>query len=362
MKIKRKLGKFSIVILFGFFIFLIYKCIIAGHSMPIMKENAISEFRMVELGGVSQSVLIRGEDRNNPVILYIHGGPGNPETSFIVPYQKEWEKYYTVVNWDQRGSGKSYHNNIDTNTLTSEQIYLDAVELTQYLKEEFKTEKIYLVCHSYGTYIGMKCINNNPDDYYAYVGMGQIGNQQHNEKYILDYAIKKSEEEGNEKALEELNGLGELPYTDYEFGKKISTARKWTTYYGGSIYGATNTNRFVLETIIRPEYNIIDIIHYINGEKLYYANSEKDIARLELFSANLSEEIPVVDTNVFFVQGKNDYITSFQSCEEYFEVLQAPYKELIALEECAHNPIIEDTSKVNHILINKVLAQTRINQ
>ncbi len=157
-----------------------YKCVISGRSMPILGDNSISEYREIELGKTRQSILIRGKDRTNPVLLYIHGGPGDPETSFIVPYQKEWEEYFTVVNWDQRGSGRSYDKNLEEGTLTTEQICSDAIELTKYLKEEFQVDKLYMVCHSYGTYVGMKCIQRNPKDYYAYVGMGQIGNQQDN--------------------------------------------------------------------------------------------------------------------------------------------------------------------------------------
>lgn len=116
---------------------MIYKSFISGHSMPIFKDTSISEYRTIELGNTKQSILIRGEDKSNLVLLYIHGGPGDPETSFIVPYQKEWEKHFIVVNWDQRGSGRSYDVGIDVDTLTTEQICLDAIELTAYLKKEF---------------------------------------------------------------------------------------------------------------------------------------------------------------------------------------------------------------------------------
>lgn len=340
-----------------FAILIIYKCFIAGHSMPIFEANAISEYRTVKLGGVNQSILIRGEDKSNPVLLYVHGGPGSPETPFIVPYQKEWEEYFTVVNWDQRGCGKSYSEDISPDTLTTNQICSDAIELTQYLKEEFQVDKIYIVAHSYGSYIGMKCIQRNPNDYYAYVGMGQIGNQQENEKYLITYATKMAEINNNTEALSELSILGDLPYDKKEFGSKISLSRKWTRYYGGLVYGEKNANRFTIESIIRPEYNLFDLIDYEKGTKLYSTNTEKDQARWELFNANLPEEIPWVEVPVYFIQGKNDFITSFQECEEYYKKLQAPTKELFPIEKCAHNPIVEETHQVSNILINKVLIK-----
>jgi pimeloyl-ACP methyl ester carboxylesterase len=338
-------------------LFLTYKCLLAGHTIPILKQNSISEYQMVTLGGVQQSILIRGSDRSNPILLYIHGGPGNPETSFIVSYQKEWEDYYTVVNWDQRGAGRSYNNEIDQDMLTTDQICSDAIELTQYLKEQFQVDKIYIVAHSYGTYVGMKCIQQNPEDYYAYVGIGQIGNQQNNEEYLLSYAVQMAKEHNNEEALSELSTLGDLPYTKQDFGNKISLSRKWTTYYGGAIYGDSNTNRFNVEAILSPEYSLFDLIHYIKGVNLYYTDTENDHARWELFNANLPEEIPTVDIPIYFIQGKNDFIVSFQACQEYYDKLQAPYKELIPIQNCAHNPIVEHTDEVSNILINKVLEK-----
>lgn len=341
----------------GIFIMItcIYKCVISGHTMPIWGTNSISEYRTINLGSVEQSILIRGHDRSNPVLLYIHGGPGNPETAFITPYQSEWEKKFTVVNWDQRGSGRSYSKKINTETLTTAQICADALELTQYLRDAFDMEKIYIMGHSYGTYVGMKCVQIKPDYYYAYVGLGQIGNQQDNEKNLRAYAIKKASEDNNLEAISELEGLGNLPYNESEFGEKIAVSRKWTTYYGGAIYGAKDMNRLYADTVIRPEYSLFDLICFFKGEKLYYTNAEKNYARWELFNANLFEEIPKVNVPIYFIQGKNDYITSFAACEAYFNALDAPYKKLMPLDDCAHNPIVEKTDDVSNILINEVL-------
>ncbi|MDD6482260.1 MAG: alpha/beta hydrolase [Lachnospiraceae bacterium] len=336
---------------------LIYKCFISGHSVPILGDAAISEYRTVELGDAEQSILIRGEDKSNPVLLYIHGGPGDPETPYIVPYQKEWEKYFTVVNWDQRGSGRSYHAEIGRDSLNTEQICADAVELTEYLREEFCVDKIYLVGHSYGTYVGMKCIRMKPEYYHAYVGMGQVADQQENEKILISYATEMAEKESNKKAIAELASLGDLPYDQTDFGSKISLSRKWTTYYGGAIFDRKNVNFLFAEAVIRPEYSLMNLMDYLKGEELYYSNTEKDTARWELFHANLHEEAPSVEVPVYFIQGKNDYITSYEACERYFDEMQAPFKELIPLSECAHNPIIEKTDEVSRVLIDKVLLE-----
>lgn len=338
-------------------IFILYKGIIAGHSMPIFEAGSISEYRKIELGNSMQSILIRGKDKTNPVLLYLHGGPGNPETSYIIPYQKEWEKYYTVVNWDQRGSGRSFDHKLDKETLTTEQICLDAIELTEYLRNEFRVDKIYIVGHSYGTYVGMKCIQRNPDYYYAYVGLGQIANQQENEKILLSYAAEMANKHHNEKALKELASLGELPYEKADFGRKISLSRKWTTYYGGAMYGKKDTSHIYAQAIVRPEYSVLDLINFLRGDNLYFTNTESDTVRWEFFNANLHEEIPSVEVPVYFIQGENDYITSYEACEKYFDELCAPYKKMILLSECAHDPIVEKTEEVSKILIEEVLRR-----
>lgn len=354
----KKILKWFLIIL-GTLILLIvfYKFLISGHSMPILKSNAISEYRTVELGGAQQSILIRSENKDNPILLYVHGGPGDAETPFIVPYQKEWEKHFTVVNWDQRGCGRSYNEEINKDTLTTEKIAEDGEELTEYLKKTFSKDKIYLVAHSYGTYVGIKMIKANPENYFAYVGMGQIGNQQDNEKYLIDYAKTKAESEGNFEALKELDTLGNLPYSKDDFGNKIPLSRKWTKYYGGVIANSKNADRLTFEAIIRPEYNAIDLINYLKSEDLYYTNTANDVARYELFTANLKEEAPSLSVPVYFIQGKDDYTVSFEACEEYFDYLDDNKKELIPIENCAHNPIVEKTDIVSDILVNKVLKE-----
>lgn len=154
-----------------------------------------------------------------------------------------------------------------------------------------------------------------------------------------------------------MNALGKLPYNKSNFGTKIFISRKWTTYYGGTIYGKKNINGLIIEAFLRPEYNLKDMIHYLKGEKLYYTNTEEDQVRWELFNANLSEEIPRVDVPIYFIQGRDDFITSYKECEEYFNMVQAPCKELIPLTDCAHNPIVEKTDDVSDILINKILLE-----
>ena len=123
-------------------------------------ENSISEKVWVDINGIKQGMFIRGENPQNPVILYLHGGPGTPMLQFISYLEKNerLEKYFTICYWDQRGSGMTYNKSTDPSTMTVEQMVEDTHKVTEYLKERFGQDKIYLIGHSWGSYLGVKTI------------------------------------------------------------------------------------------------------------------------------------------------------------------------------------------------------------
>lgn len=358
-KLIKGLKCFATGMLMAFLLVIFYKTIISGHTMPKFKENSIARYENVLLGGHEQSILIRGDNVDNPVLLYLHGGPGNPETSFIIPYQREWEKKFVVVNWDQINSGRSYDKSISSEEITTDAICKDTLELVEWLKKRFNVEKVYLVGHSYGTYVGMRCIKERPQDFYAYIGTGQVGNQQENEQILIDYAKKRAMSEKNAQAITELNSLGKLPYSRDEFGQKISISRKWTTYYGGAVDGKHNLQSLYIKAFFRPEYSVKDFMNYFKGQEMYYTNTARDVARWELFNANLNKEIIQVEVPVYFIQGANDYITSYATCETYFKALEAPYKEIFKIEGAAHNVIVEKEKTFSEILL-KVFSENKM--
>lgn len=337
-------------------IMIVYLTIIKGHTFPIFLKNSIARYETVELGGIKQSILIRGDDTSNPVLLYLHGGPANPETSFITKYQKEWEKHFVVVNWDQRGSGKSYNPDIDINTLNAQSTYNDTIQLVEYLRKKFDTDKVYLVGHSWGTFIGMLAVKNHPEFFYAYVGVGQVADQQSNEFEIRKYALDSAKEQGNQKAISELEDIGNPPYNRVDFAKKISLNRKWSTYYGGSLWGERDTNKYTYEALYGLEYNLFDFIKYLKGDNLYYKIDSK--ARWDLYNANLVKDISEVKVPIYFCQGVHDNITSYKLAKSYYESIKAPEKEFKTFYNSAHFPIVEEPGEFSDFLINRVLRET----
>src|SRR5579864_528927 len=146
---------------------------IPGLTPAIHGPSSIASLERIRIGGVDQYILIRGNDSSLPILLFLHGGPGMPAMYLAHSFQHELEKDFVVVQWDRRAAGKSYREDISS-TLTNEQLVADTVELTNVLRARFHQDKIYLVGHSWGTYLGMLVIARHPELYHAYVGIGQL--------------------------------------------------------------------------------------------------------------------------------------------------------------------------------------------
>jgi len=141
--------------------------------------GSLVEKNFMEIGGVRQGFFIRSENPENPVLLFLHGGPGSPELPYSVAYEssERLEKYFTVCYWEQRGACMSFNDAIDVATMTIEQMVEDARQMTDYLQRRFNREKIFLAGHSWGSYLGIKTVEKYPDNYLAFIGVGQISNQ-----------------------------------------------------------------------------------------------------------------------------------------------------------------------------------------
>ena len=172
-------------------------------------QGSISEKVWIEAGGIKQGMFIRGENPENPVILYVHGGPGTPMMQFISYFEKKekherLEKYFTICYWDQRGSGMTYSKSTDISTMTVEQMVEDTHEVTQYLKSRFGQDKIYILGHSWGSYLGVKTVEKYPGDYHAYIGVGQITDFIASERLSYDYMLSHAKDINDKDVIEKL--------------------------------------------------------------------------------------------------------------------------------------------------------------
>ncbi len=312
----------------------------------IKGEQSISELKQVEINGTGHEIMIRGADTNKPILLFVHGGPACSEIPYARKYQEDLEKQFTIVHYDQRGSGKSYHFFEDYSNLTTDLLVDDLLALTDYISERFNQEEVVLIGHSFGTYIGMKAAARAPEKYAAYIGIGQVADVVQSELDSLAFTIEQAKQDGNSKDVERLQQL--LPLI--EQGEE-QTPRSLVRKYGGASRLINDNRDYLTGFLFNPEYNGLDVIRFLRGiavtqEKLLNEESEQ----------NIPDIVSQVELPVYFIMGKFDYMTSVDAAKDYYERMEAPVKEFIMFEESAHYPQFEEKEKFAEWL-NKTYEQ-----
>ena len=289
-------------------------------------------------------------------MLFLHGGPGSPEAPPVTLHNTGLEEHFVVVNWDQRGAGKSYHRNIPAVTMTLEQIIDDTIELSELLIDRFGVEKIYLAGHSWGTIVGTHAAQRHPGLYYAYIGIGQAVNFEEAEKISYRYTLDKAREAGNTEAMEELQAIGPLPYSPETFREQIGIQRKWLFKFGGEVYGMSDRSAYerqvITEVLFFPSYTLFDSFRFLAGN-LYSVEHLLD----DLLAVDFINQVPVIEVPIYFIAGRHDYVTVSEMVEQYYEILDAPSKELIWFEKSAHSPNFEEPELFIQTMA-EILAET----
>ncbi|WP_419892113.1 alpha/beta fold hydrolase [Paenibacillus xylanexedens] len=328
----RKTLKYSI---FSIILMVIVALIFPTWTPKIKGENSISMLEQVEINGTGHEVMIRGVDRTNPILIFVHGGPGCSEIPYVRKYQKELEQHFTVVHYDQRGSGKSYHFFEDYSNLTTDVSVDDLLALRNYVSKELGQEKVILIGHSFGTYIGMKAAAKAPTQFHAYIGIGQMANTLQSELESLEYTYEQAKQAGNAEDVKEL----ELIRSSIEQGKEL-TPRILLQKYGGAARLINENRDYISGFLLNPEYNGLDMIRFYSG-----MFSSQDILLREAFDQNLPDIVDHLEIPTYFVTGKYDYMTTANAARDYFDVLDAPIKDFIVFNESAHYPQFEEKEK-----------------
>ncbi|MCL1694503.1 alpha/beta fold hydrolase [Lysinibacillus sp. BPa_S21] len=327
-----KIIKFSLII--ALFIVLLW-VFFPTWTPHIKGEHSISTMEQVEINGAEHEIMIRGVDASNPILIFVHGGPACSEIPYVRKYQKDLEKQFTIVHYDQRGSGKSYHFFEDYSNLTTDLLVEDLLALTDYISEKFNQEKVLLIGHSFGTYIGMRAVAEAPEKYYAYIGIGQVANTVQSELDSLEFIMEQAKLEGNLDDVERLK----LLQRSIEQGEE-HTPRNLVRKYGGATRLINDNRDYQRGFLLNTEYNGLDVIRYLRGINITQENLLNEEAQ-----HNIPDIVKKVDLPVYFVMGKFDYMTSVNAAKNYFDKLEAPIKEFIIFEESAHYPQFEEKEK-----------------
>jgi pimeloyl-ACP methyl ester carboxylesterase len=316
--------------------------------------NSIDTIERPIIGGISQGILIRGTNTENPVLLYVHGGPGRPAYP-LLHKSKDWQKIeslFTVAYWDQLGSGMSNPQDLDASIVNLERLIEDTAEVTNYLKKKFGKRKVYLLGHSWGSMLGSFAVKRYPELFHAYIGVGQTGNQLESEKETLAWLnleAARRQDKDTLKILSELHfplGLDTKEWLDY-----LIINRPLVSKYMGAWY------------MNPPNY---DDYTNVMSTLPYYTESERE-KNLSVFMTNvlkmwstflkkdLSTFVPEQAVPVYIVQGTNDYTTTFNQAKIYFDNLRAPEKKFYAIEEAAHWPHVEQYDEFERIVKRDIL-------
>ncbi|QFF98414.1 alpha/beta hydrolase [Psychrobacillus glaciei] len=313
----------------------------------IQNENSIAKLKAITIGGVQQWITVRGEDKRMPVLLFLHGGPGTSQMALIGDYQKELEKHFVVVNWDQRGAGLSYTKQVTKETMTIEQFLKDTIELTNYLRNEFLQDKIYLVGHSWGTILGLLAINDHPELYHHYFGVSQVLNMSKIEELSYRLILEKARKHNHQKAITQLTEMGKPPWSSFKNNRIYQ--KYLEVFKSGISRDGVLLKTFVKKMFKSSEYTFWDMIRFIRGQ--YFSN--KNLMD-EVRSLDLSEMIRFVKVPITLMMGRHDLATPAELTKIWFDRLKAAEKDWVWFERSAHSPLFEENQK----FIELVLAQT----
>lgn len=311
----------------------------------ITTPRGIDEAQYVPIGGIDQFISIRGEDRNNPVILFLHGGPGDATNPWGYLAFRSWLEYFTVVQWDQRGAGRTLHKSGPdiAPTITVERMTQDGIELAEYLRKSLQKDKLILVGHSWGSVLGLSIAKSRPDLFYAYVGTGQVADETRN--YTVAYAdlLKKARALRNQIALEELRAIGPPPYSDF---RGWSVQRKWSNLFEHAdlficgVFGAA---------LSAPGYTLADINDWIAGQ---------DSSAQQLFPQTTKQDSKALGGQfalpVFVIQGAEDFTTPTSLARTLVASIRAPHKEFVTIPDGGHFAVFMRSDEFLQELLSRV--------
>lgn len=329
-----------------------------GKPEPFLDEKgrpvagSISEKTYVNINGMEQGMFIKGKDKTKPVLLFLHGGPGMPEYAVGRRYPIALENYFTVCWWEQRGAGLSYNPDIPLETMTFEQLISDTIEVTKYLRKRFGQEKIYLMAHSGGSFIGIQVASRAPELYYSYIAMAQISNQLESEKLAYKYMVEQYTRQENKRMLHKLEkyAIDEINTPSYY------TLRDELMHKLG--IGTTHNMKSVISGVFWPimlhsEYTLSEKVNIWRGK--FFTTKTANLWS-ELVATDLTNKVQNLNIPVYFFHGIHDYTVSYTLAKDYFENLQAPIKGFYTFEESAHSPLFEEPEKMQVIIWEDVLA------
>lgn len=316
---------------------------IIANARNIVTPNGVERLEKVRIGGIDQWVSIRGTDRRNPVLLYIHGGPGYVSIPMSWWFSRGWEEYFTVVQWDQRAAGKTYLLSDPATivpTLTRERMIGDAEEMAAWVRKELGKDKIFVLGHSFGSFLGLQLAQRHPEWLYAYIGVCQLIDGPESERRGWRFAMEAARRAGNADAVRTLEAIGPYAAPGRVIPiKDIYIERKWVGYYGGVMaYRHDNTADSALAQL-SPDYSDQESSRIWEGNQFATPYLLPEVVGLDLTAIN-KLAVPLI-----LFEGRHDRNVNSEVAAAWFDTVKAPEKQLVWFEHSAHMPMSEEPGR-----------------
>jgi len=327
--------------------------ILAADGQPV--TGSIAELATVHLGGQDQSILLRGKSVDAPVLLYLSGGPGQSDLGWNRALYADLTDDFIVVGWDQPGTGKSYPA-FDAGALTVDRVVSDTIELTDYLRERFDEERIYLLGESWGTILGVLAVQRRPELYHAWIGSGQMVNPLETTRRLHDDLLALAERTDDEVLAEAMARYGDPPYEDIFAGAFVMG-------YYPALYEPYTPPAAYIElaqasgldqwNVLASEYDLVEKIAVLRGLIDYYSVMWPQIQTIDLRRQATHLEVPV-----YILDGAAELDARRDLALEWYAGLTAPSKRLVTFADAAHSLSFEGVEQFHALLIEEILPAT----
>ncbi|MGW4465177.1 alpha/beta fold hydrolase [Micromonospora sp. NPDC004704] len=321
---------------------------VPARTAPIPGPGGVAELALVDVGPYRLGMMIRGVDAGAPVLLFVPGAPGGTEIGSMRLHLGALERRFVVVTLDRRGGGSSYPALEPTGTVTLDGAVTDTLAVTDYLRDRFGQDRIYLLGHSGGSIISVLAVQRRPDKYHAYIGTGQAVDLATSDRLFYDDILVWARETGHDALTRQLTDQGPPPYEDVYLYEPIMTyaPRAYDYDHGPNAKGATG---FGLDV---PEYTLLQKIHMMNGvldtwNALYPRMQHVDLRR----------DVPRLDVPVYFVQGGHEMRGLATVFDQWYERLRAPRKHLDVFETAGHRAMFEQPDRLAAVMDRVLTGQ-----
>ena len=337
--------------------------LVPARTPPITDANgqpvpgSIASLEKVELGGHEQTIMIRAHSPDLPVLLYLSGGPGQSDLAYSRVLLADLTDDFVVVGWDQRGTGKSYSALHPAETLTLEQAVSDTIELTDYLRQRFDEEKIYLLGESWGSTLGVLAVQKRPDLYHAWIGSGQMVSQRETDRRLYADVLALAEETGDSDLATQMQAYGEPPYADIPYPNAIvmsqyeRLAKPYTPPQAYIERGtAANLGPY---GILGSEYNLVEKTNVFRGLIDMFT-----VMYPQLQEIDFRQDVPHLQVPVYILDGNAELSARRELALEWFDMLEAPSKQIFTFAAGGHSVVFEQFEAFDRIVNETILPET----